>query len=118
MSIRIRRMANGDIVSDAMDRCGQHARIYLAQGDVRPVAIDLSDSLGSLDTISAATVVEGNASLTTPTILAGVINTTITGGSGANYADIQATLSTGEKITQRIIVIENTPNLHSRDYEG
>lgn len=117
MTIRIRRMANGDTACNGADVCGSAVRTYLAQGDVKPITLDLSALLPTTGTIDSASKVEGNATLSTPAISGQTVTANLTGSSGANYADIQATLSTGEKVTQRILAIENTQKL-SRDYEG
>lgn len=111
-------MANGDIASAGMEQCGPGARIYIAEGDVKPVVIVLADLLGASDTITAADIIEGSATLSTPAIDGSNVTTNVTGKSGADYADIQITLSTGEKLTQRIVVVENTPNWNANDYEG
>lgn len=118
MTLRIRKMKNGDTAADGLEPCGSAVRLFLAEGDVRPIVIDLADYLGSSDTIDAASQTEGSATVSTPAISGSTITANITGASGANYADIQATLSTGEKITQRIVTIENNPNINSRDYIG
>lgn len=116
MALRIRRMRNGDIATDGLSVSGNHATLFARQGDIRSVKIDLSDYLGTGDTITAAEATAGRLSISTPVISAGVITAEIAGPNGWDYADITATLSTGERVTQRIHAMENTPRMTSRDY--
>jgi len=109
-------MANGDIAVQGMDARGNQALIFIDQGDIRAIKLDLSDYLATGDTISSVVTAGSNLAVSAPTIAAGVLSFILTGPTGSGYADITATLSTGEKITQRIHAQESQPTIRLKDY--
>ena len=115
MPHHVRHMRNGDIIAGALTIDGNDAILYARAGDIRTIKWDLSDLLDTAITISTAAKSAGSLSVGTPTISAGVVTLTVTVPTGSDYADMTATLSSGEKISLRLQAIENTPRM-SRDY--
>ncbi len=116
MTARGRIMQNGDRASNVMEQCGSAFRLFLDRGQVKPIVLDLADFITSGDTITLAEKIRGDLITSTPTVSGSTVTLNATGPAGSAFADIRATLSTGETITQRVMAQENNYHDNASDY--